>query len=144
MVASKKAQKLELIVRLVNQSDHPLRIPVRGFICADKPGWISAHFTLTASGSPYVGCGISVGEPGEFDIVSASAMWKLLRPGDSFDVRDEFSKLIPGGLERGDYSFHAVYSGPHLTDDQKRKLAMADISTAFGQYTSKQMILKIE
>jgi hypothetical protein len=149
---SNEPDDAQLSVRLLNRSDHALRIPVRGFICTDMPGWISADYTFTApanqsgyeieSGSR--GCGFSVGTPAEFDIVSAVAMWKLLEPGESLDVQDKFSKLIPGSIKRGRYSSRAVYSGPALTDDEQRKLRAAGIYTALGRYESNEVIIKIE
>jgi hypothetical protein len=149
---SNKPDDAQLSVRLVNRSDHALRIPVRGFICTDMPGWISAEYTFTApanqsgyeieSGSR--GCGVSVGTPAEFDIVSAVAMWKLLKPGESLDVQDRFSKLIPGSIKQGRYNSRAVYSGPALTDDERRKLRAAGIHTALGRYESNKVIIKIE
>ena len=67
-VASSEQGDAQLSVRLLNRSDHALRIPVRGFVCADMPGWISAHYTFTppANQSGYEmqsgsrGCGVSV------------------------------------------------------------------------------------
>src|ERR1700749_21659 len=38
---SNEPDDAQVSVRLLNQSDHALRIPVRGFICTDMPGWIS-------------------------------------------------------------------------------------------------------
>jgi hypothetical protein len=151
-VTSNEPDDAQLSVRLLNRSDHALRIPVRGFICTDMPGWISAHYIFTApanqsryemeSGSR--GCGISVGTPAEFDIVSAAAMWKLLQPGESLDFQDRFSKVIPGSLKRGRYSFRTVYSGPDLTDDEQRKLAAAGIYTTLGRYESNEVVMNME
>ena len=47
-VTSNEPDDAQLSVRLLNRSDHALRIPVRGFICTDMPGWISAHYIFTA------------------------------------------------------------------------------------------------
>jgi hypothetical protein len=151
-VTSNEPEDAQLNVRLLNRSDHALRIPVRGFICADMPGWISAHSTFTPpanqsgdeteSGSR--GCGISVGTPAEFDIVSATAMWKLLQPGESLDFQDKFSKVIPGSIKRGRYSSRVVYSGPNLTDDEQRKLTAAGIYTTLGRYESNEVVMNID
>lgn len=151
-VTSNEPDDAQLSVRLLNRSVHALRIPVRGFICADMPGWISAHYTFTppANQSRYEmesgsrGCGISVGTPAEFDIVSAAAMWKLLQPGESLDFQDRFSKVIPGSLKRGRYSFRTVYIGPDLTDDEQRKLAAAGIYTTLGRYESNEVVMNME
>jgi hypothetical protein len=151
-VTSNEPDDAQLSVRLLNRSDRALRIPVRGFICTDMPGWISAHYTFTApanqSGSEMEsgsrGCGISVGTPAEFGIVSAAAMWKLLQPGESLDFQDKFSKVIPGSIKRGRYSSRAVYSGPALTDDEQRKLRAAGIYTALGRFESNEVIINIE
>src|SRR5580704_4003614 len=75
-VTSNEPDDAQLSVRLLNRSNHALRIPVRGFICTDMPGWISAHYTFTppADQSEYEmesgsrGCGISVGTPAELDV----------------------------------------------------------------------------
>jgi hypothetical protein len=150
-VTSNEPDDAQLSVRLLNRSDHALRIPVRGFLCADLPGWISAHYTFTAPAnqsryemeSGTRGCGISVGGPAEFDIVSAAAMWKLLQPGESLDFQDNFSKVIPGSIKRGRYSARAVYSGPDLTGDQQRKLTAAGIHTTLGRYESNQVVMNI-
>jgi hypothetical protein len=136
---------------LLNRSDHALRLPVRGFICADMPGWISVHVRFTAPADQSKpekkpsrpGCGIDVGEPAEFDLVAASAMWKLLLPGDSLEIHDEFSKVFPGSIKRGSYRFRAVYSGKDVTEDQRRKLATAGIATPLGKYESNGVVLNI-
>jgi hypothetical protein len=151
-VTSNEPDDAQLSVRLLNRSNHALRIPVRGFICTDMPGWISAHYTFTApadqseyemeSGSR--GCGISVGTPAEFDIVSAASMWNLLQPGESLDLQENFSKVIPGPIKRGRYSSRAVYSGPDLTDDEQRKLTAAGIYTTLGRYESNEVVMNIE
>jgi hypothetical protein len=151
-VTARSSDNAELSVRLRNQSEHALRLPVRGFICSDKPGWISAHFEFTApadqsrsemeSGSQ--GCGISVGEPAEFDIVDAARMWKLLLPGESLEIHGQFSNLIPGSLKRGSYTFRAVYSGKDATEHQQEKLTAAGISTPLGRYESNEVVLNIE
>lgn len=151
-VTSNEPDDAQLSVRLLNRSDHALRIPVRGFICTDMSGWISAHYTFTApanqsryemeSGSR--GCGISVGRPAEFDIVGAAAMWKLLQPGEAIDFQDKFSKVIPGSIKRGRYSFRAVYSGPDLTDGAQRKLTAGGIYTTLGRFESNEVVINIE
>jgi hypothetical protein len=116
------------------------------------PGWISAYYSFTApadqskyemeSGSR--GCGVSVGAPAEFDILSAAAMWKLLQPGQSFDFQDKFLKVIPGTIKRGRYTSRAVYSGPALTGDEQKRLRAAGIYTALGRYESNEVVIKIE
>jgi hypothetical protein len=151
-VTAKRLDNAELSVRLRNQSDHALRLPVRGFICHEKPGWISVRFKFTApadqsrseleSGSR--GCGVSIGEPVEFDIVDAAMMWKLLLPGESLEIHGQFSNLIPGSLKRGIYTFRAVYSGKDATEDQQEKLTAAGISTPLGRYQSNEVVLNIE
>jgi hypothetical protein len=151
-VTSNERGDAQLSVRLLNRSDHALRIPVRGFVCADMPGWISAHYAFTppANQSGYEmdsgsrGCGISVGTPAEFDIVGAAAMWKLLQPGESLDFQDKFSKVIPGSIKRGRYRSRAVYSGPALTDDEQKKLRAAGFHTAFGRYESNEVVINIK
>jgi hypothetical protein len=90
------------------------------------------------------GCGISMGTPAEFDIVSAAAMWKLLQPGESLDFQDKFSKVIPGSIKRGRYGFRSVYSGPDLTDDEQRKLTAAGIYTTLGRYESNEVVMNTE
>jgi hypothetical protein len=149
---SNEPDDAQLSVRLLNRSDHALRIPIRGFMCNDMPGWISAQYTFTAPAnqSRYEmesgprGCGVSVGTPAEFDIVSAAAMWRVLEPGEWLDVQDKFSKIIPGSIRRGTYSSRAVYSGPALTDDEQRKLRAAGIYTTLGHYESNEVIIAIE
>lgn len=143
-------QAAELSVRLLNQSGHPLRIPVRGFLCADRPGWVSVRYTFTAptahpdtDSGPH-GCGISIGTPAETDIVRAAAVWKVIVPGESLEIHDEFSKLIPGSVKPGSYSFRVVYTGPDATKEEQRKLVAAGLATAFGQYESNQVVLNIE
>jgi len=147
---SKQAYNAELSVRLLNQSGHPLRIPVRGFLCADRPGWVSIRYTFTppanhpeADSGPR-GCGISIGEPAENDIVSAAGMWKLLQPGESVEIHGEFSKLVPGSVKPGSYRIRAVYTGPEETEDRRGRLAAAGIATAFGPYGSDQVVLNIQ
>ena len=149
-VMSKQAGNAELSIRFLNQSGHPLRIPVRGFLCVDSPGWVSVRYTLTAPAAdadtdsgPH-GCGISIGTPAENDIVSAAAIWKVIVPGESLEIHDEFSKLIPGSVKPGSYSFRVVYSGPDATKEEQRKLAAAGVATAFGQYQSSKVVLNIE
>lgn len=149
-VSSKQAGNAELSVRLLNQSGHQLRIPVRGFLCSDRPGWVSVRYTFTAPAAhpdtdsgPH-GCGISIGTPAETDIVSAAAVWKVIVPGESLEIHDEFSKLIPGSVKPGSYSFRVVYTGPDATKEEQRKLVGAGLATAFGQYESNQVVLNIE
>jgi len=150
-VTAKGLDNAEVSVQLHNRSEHAIRIPVRGFLCADMPGWISAHLKFTApadqsrseaeSGSR--GCGISVGVAEESDVVGEAALWKLLAPGESLEIRDEFAKLIPGSIQPGTYTFRVVYNGEDLTQDQQRKLAAAGISTPFGKLESNELVFKI-
>jgi hypothetical protein len=149
-VSSKETENAELSVRLLNRSDHALRIPVRGFMCADLPGWISVHFKFTPADQSKTereagprGCGISFGSPVDFDIVAEAARWKLLLPGESLEIHDEFSKVFAGSIKRGTYNFRAVYSGKDVTEDQQRKLTAAGVAMPLGQYESNEVVLKI-
>jgi len=76
-------------------------------------------------------------------VVGAAALWKLLAPGESLEIRDEFAKLIPGSIQPGTYTFRVVYNGEDLTQDQQRKLAAAGISTPFGKLESNELVFKI-
>lgn len=152
VVTSTESNNALITITFLNESKHSLRLPLRGFMCGDLRGWISARFTFKAHSydkTPQTdngpkGCGIAVGEPVEHDIVKAAALWNLLPPGKSFEVRDDLSKLIPGALHPGIYSVQAIYNGYDLSTEDLQKLTAVGIEIPTGKFESNKITVDLK
>ncbi len=139
-------QQTTLVVNIINQSGHTLRIPDPPLLCKSAPGALSlqvkfvpedTHQTQTPSE-----CGLEVDGSGLPDIRERAKNWLVLKQGQSYEARRPLSM----GMEtnaRGTYELWVVYDGPCANDAELQKMKDASIAVPDGKFQSERLIYKI-
>jgi hypothetical protein len=135
-----------LVIRIVNQSGHLLRIPDPPLLCKPAPGALSldVKFTAESSGQPQtaVDCGLEVDGSGLPDIRERAKNWVAIKPGQNYEARRPLAMGVDTNAH-GTYEFRVVYDGPSGTPENDEKLKGAGISTANGRFESDKLTYRI-
>jgi hypothetical protein len=135
-----------LVIHMVNQSGHLLRIPDPPLLCKSAPGALSldVKFTPENSGQPQpaIDCGLEVDGSGLPDIRERAKNWLALKPGQNYEVRRPLAMGVDTNAH-GTYEFHVVYDGPSGTPADDQKLKDAGIAVPGGRFESDKLTYKI-
>jgi hypothetical protein len=135
-----------LVIHMVNQSGHLLRIPDPPLLCKSAPGAFSLDVKFVPENSnqpqPPTDCGLEVDGSGLPDIRERATHWLALKPGQNYEARRPLAMGVDTNA-RGTYEFHVVYSGPSATAEDDQKLKEAGIAVPGGRFESDKLIYKI-
>lgn len=135
-----------LVIHILNQSGHLLRIPDPPLLCKSAPGAFSLQVKFIPENSnqpqPAIDCGLEVDGSGLPDIRERSKNWVPLKPGQNYEARRPLAMGVDTNAH-GTYEFHVVYDGPSASPDDDAKLKEAGIATPSGRFESDKLIYKI-
>ncbi len=135
-----------LVIHILNQSGHLLRIPDPPLLCKSAPGALSLEvkFIPENSSQPQssTDCGLEVDGSGLPDIRERAKNWLALKPGQSYEARRPLAMGIDTNTH-GTYEFHVVYDGPSATPADDTKLKEAGIAAPSGRFESDKVTYKI-
>ena len=135
-----------LVIHIINQSGHPLRIPDPPLLCKNAPGALSldVKFTPENSNQPQgaVDCGLEVDGSGLPDIRERSKNWLVLKAGQNYEARRPLAMGVDTNAH-GTYEFHVVYDGPSATPADDEKLREAGIAVPNGRFASDKLTYRI-
>jgi hypothetical protein len=135
-----------LVIHILNQSGHLLRIPDPPLLCKSAPGAFSLEvkFIPENSNQPQaaVDCGLEVDGSGLPDIRERSKNWLALKAGQTYEARRPLAMGVDTNA-RGTYEFHVVYDGPSATPEDDEKLKSAGIASPSGRFESDKLTYKI-
>jgi hypothetical protein len=135
-----------LVIHMINQSGHLLRIPDPPLLCKSAPGALSLEvkFTPENSNQPQaaIDCGLEVDGSGLPDIRERAKNWLALKPGQNYEARRPLAMGVDTNAH-GTYEFHVVYDGPSATPADNEKLKQAGIAVPDGRFESDKLTYKI-
>jgi hypothetical protein len=135
-----------LVIHIINQSGHSLRIPDPPLLCKNAPGALSldVKFTPENSNQPQaaIDCGLEVDGSGLPDIRERSKNWVLLKAGQNYEARRPLAMGVDTNAH-GTYEFHVVYDGPSATPADDEKLKEAGIAVPNGRFESDKLTYRI-
>jgi hypothetical protein len=135
-----------LVVHIINQSGHLLRIPDPPLLCKHAPGALSldVRFTPENSSQPQaaIDCGLEVDGSGLPDIRERSKNWLAIKPGQNYEARRPLAMGVDTNAH-GTYEFHVVYDGPSATPADDEKLKSAGIAVPNGRFESDKLTYRI-
>jgi hypothetical protein len=135
-----------LVIHLVNQSGHLLRLPEPPLLCKEAPGalWLDVKFIPENSNQPQGSkdCGLEVDGSGLPDIRERAKNWLALKPGQNYEARRPLSMGINTNAH-GVYEFRVVYEGPSASSGDDEKLKGAGIAAPAGKFESDKVTYKI-
>jgi hypothetical protein len=135
-----------LVIHIVNQSGHLLRIPDPPLLCKSAPGALSLEVKFTPENSnqpqPATDCGLEVDGSGLPDIRERAKNWLALKPGQNYELRRPLAMGMDTNAH-GTYEFHVVYDGPSATPADDEKLKEAGVAVPDGRFESDKLTYKI-
>jgi hypothetical protein len=135
-----------LVIHVLNQSGHVLRIPDPPLLCKSAPGAFSLEvkYLPENSSQPQAGtdCGLEVDGSGLPDIRERAKKWLTLKAGQDYEVRRPLAMGVDANAH-GTYEFHVVYNGPSATPEDDQKLKDAGIAAPSGRFESDKLTYKI-
>jgi hypothetical protein len=135
-----------LVIHILNQSGHLLRIPDPPLLCKSAPGAFSLDVRFVPENSnqpqPAVDCGLEVDGSGLPDIRERAKNWLTLKPGQNYEARRPLAMGVDTNAH-GTYEFHVVYDGPSATPADDQKLKDAGIAVPGGRFESDKLTYKI-
>ncbi len=135
-----------LVIHILNQSGHVLRIPEPPLLCKSAPGAFSldVKFTPENSNQPQAAtdCGLEVDGSGLPDIRERAARWLALKPGQNYEARRPLAMGMVTNAH-GTYEFRVVYDGPSATPADDAKLKEAGVPVPSGRFESDKVTYKI-
>jgi hypothetical protein len=135
-----------LVIHILNQSGHVLRIPDPPLLCKSAPGALSLDVKFVPENSSQsqaaIDCGLEVDGRGLADIRERAKNWLTLKPGQNYEIRRPLAMGVDTNA-RGTYEFHVVYDGPSATPDDDQKLKDAGIAVPGGRFESDKLTYKI-
>jgi len=120
----------EIIVTLLNATDHALSLPKPFLSFGGAPPAIIvvSKFEPSDPHAPVMsksGTFSAVLPPS--DILEAAESWIVLGPGQTLDIQDRLLDLVTETGGAGTYRLHVVYSPPSLDAQDRKKLRAAGI-----------------
>ena len=135
-----------LVIHILNQSGHLLRIPDPPLLCKSAPGAFSLDVKFVPESSsqpqPTIDCGLEVDGSGLPDIRDRSKNWLSLKPGQNYEARRPLAMGVDTNAH-GTYEFHVVYNGPSAGPEDETKLKQAGIAAPSGRFESDKLTYKI-
>jgi hypothetical protein len=135
-----------LVVHIINQSGHALRIPEPPLLCKSAPGALSLQVKFSAedpSGQAQpVDCGLEVDGSGLPDIRERAKQWLLLKAGQDYQVRRPLAMGVDANIP-GTYDLWVVYDGPCANDGEIEELKDAGIAAPSGRFQSDKLTYKM-
>jgi hypothetical protein len=135
-----------LVIHILNQSGHLLRIPDPPLLCKSAPGAFSLQvkFIPENSNQPQAAadCGLEVDGSGLPDIRERSKKWLALKSGQVYEARRPLAMGVDTNAH-GTYEFHVLYDGPSVTPEDDEKLKEAGIAAPSGRFESDKLTYKI-
>ena len=135
-----------LVIRILNQSGHLLRIPDPPLLCKGAPGAFSLEVKFVPENSnqpqPAIDCGLEVDGSGLPDIRERSKNWLALKAGQTYEARRPLAMGVDANAH-GTYDFHVVYDGPSATPADDEKLKEAGVAVPSGRFESDKLTYKI-
>src|SRR5277367_5574396 len=135
-----------LVIHMLNQSGHVLRIPDPPLLCKSAPGAFSldVRFVPENSGQPQpaIDCGLQVDGSGLPDIRERAKKWIPLKAGQNYEARRPLAMGVDANAH-GTYEFHVVYDGPSATPEDDQKLKEAGVAAPSGRFESDKVTYKI-
>jgi hypothetical protein len=135
-----------LVIHIINQSGHSLRIPDPPLLCKNAPGALSLDVKFTPENSNQqqaaVDCGLEVDGSGLPDIRERSKNWLVLKAGQNYEARRPLAMGVDTNAH-GTYEFHVVYDGPSATPADDEKLKGAGIAVPNGRFESDKLTYRI-
>jgi hypothetical protein len=135
-----------LVVHILNESGHLLRIPEPPLLCKSAPGALSLEVKFVPENSsqpqPATDCGLEVDGSGLPDIRERAAHWLALKPGQNYEARRPLAMGVDTNAH-GTYEFRVVYDGPSATPADDQKLKDAGIAVPSGRFESEKLTYKI-
>src|SRR3984885_739586 len=135
-----------LVIHMLNQSGHVLRIPDPPMLCKSAPGAFSRGVKFVPATpsppQPATDCGLEVDGSGLPDIRERAKKWLTLKPGQDYEARRPLAMGVDANAH-GTYEFHVVYDGPSATPADDEKLKEAGIAVPSGRFESDKLTYKI-
>ncbi len=135
-----------LVVHIINQSDHTLRIPDPPLLCKPAPGALSLIVKFVPENSseshPAADCGLEVDGSGLPDIRERAKGWLVLKAGQDYEARRPLAMGVDTNAH-GTYDLRVEYDGPSANDEDIQKLKDASISAPIGKFESEKLTYKI-
>ncbi len=135
-----------LVVEIVNQSGHALRIPDPPLLCKAAPGALSLRmkFTPEVANQPDkpADCGLEVDGSGLPDIRERAKNWIVLKAGQTYEARRPLAMGADTNAH-GTYELWVDYDGPTANDADAQKLKDAGIAVPSGRFESGELTYKI-
>jgi hypothetical protein len=135
-----------LVIHILNQSGHVLRIPDPPLLCKSAPGALSLDVKFVPENSsqpqPAIDCGLEVDGSGLPDIRERAKKWVILKSGQNYEARRPLAMGVDTNAH-GTYEFHVVYDGPSATPGDDQKLKDAGIAVPSGRFESDKLTYKI-
>jgi hypothetical protein len=135
-----------LVIHILNQSGHLLRIPDPPLLCKSAPGAFSLEVKFipenTNQPQPGIDCGLEVDGSGLPDIRERSKNWLAVKPGQTYEARRPLAMGVDTNAH-GTYEFHVIYDGPSASPEDDEKLKSAGVATPSGRFESDKLTYKI-
>ena len=135
-----------LVIHLLNQSGHVLRIPDPPLLCKAAPGafFLDVKFSPenASQGEAPADCGLEVDGSGLPDIRERSKNWLAIKTGQNYEIRRPLAMGVDTNAH-GTYEFHVVYEGPSATPEDDEKLKAAGIAVPSGRFSSDKLTYRI-
>jgi hypothetical protein len=134
-----------LVVHIINQSGHTLRIPEPPLLCKSAPGALSLQVKFSPESheaQPPANCDLEVDGSGLPDIRERAKNWLVLKAGQDYVARRPLSMGINTNAH-GTYDLWVVYDGPCANDDEVQKMKDAAIPVPVGKFQSDKLSYKI-
>jgi hypothetical protein len=138
VITSTNATQTEVVVTLLNSSDHTVSFPKPVLFCHELAGsmTVSSKFKPSDLASQQnkmaMGCAACNVETSEPDILAQTKGWIVLVPGQSVDVEDRLSKAMIIG-DAGTYELRVIYSAPSFKIRDRNRLREAGIVLPSGR-----------
>jgi hypothetical protein len=135
-----------LVIHILNQSGHLLRIPDPPLLCKSAPGAFSLDVKFVPENSnqpqPAIDCGLEVDGSGLPDIRERSKNWIAIKAGQIYEARRPLAMGVDTNAH-GTYEFRVVYDGPCATPADEEKLKDAGVAAPDGRFESDKLTYKI-
>jgi hypothetical protein len=135
-----------LVVEIVNQSGHTLRIPEPPLLCKSAPGALSLRVKFVPENPDQpdkpADCGLEVDGSGLPDIRERAKNWIVLKAGQTYEARRPLAMGADTNA-RGTYQMWVDYDGPTANQDDAQKLKDAGIAVPSGRFESDGLTYRI-
>jgi hypothetical protein len=143
--AAPEAQPI-LVVEIVNQSGHALRIPEPPLLCKAAPGALSLRVKFTPENANQPDkpepCTLELDSSGLPDIRERAKNWLVIKAGQTYEARRPLAMGADTNAH-GTYELWVDYDGPSASDADAEKLKDAGIAVPDGKFESGELTYKM-